>query len=754
VWRDDGGPVVEREDTEHSPDLREMRMRGVVEVAIAMLLASWPAALRSLPQNQPILPILVSVVLALGALAAILSRHERLRLAERLLVGSLLVAITLEYLFFPEGAAPYLYPVVILCAGALTPRREMRAAAALTAVAFVAVSAVHHVDVLDFQRFGTPLALIAVTTLASSLSSHQLHAALDRMEFSYSQARDMLVDLRQHRGRLAQTVKALEEAYVRIEKMNYALMTARNAAEEARQIKAEFAANISHELRTPLSLILGFSDTMANAPETYGDMAWPASLRGDIEQIYQSSRHLESLINDILDLSALEARRMDLRTTDDVDLGALVRTAGNIIAPLYAAKGLYLKYEIEPDLPTVRVDETRIRQAVLNLLSNAGRFTQRGGVTVSVGRGEGELEVAVRDTGVGISPEDAPKVFEEFRQINGAANRPYEGTGLGVPLSKRLIELHGGRMWLESAVGQGSTFYFTVPLDEGAKRGGLSRIETSKDRRDIATTIVRRPSVLVLEPDPLMIHTLRRYFDGFELIAVEDVSRLAEMVERHQPVALMVDTWRENGASGSVDLAGLALDGAPVITFALHGPLGRARALGVCDYLMKPVTRAQLLRAVDREVARGASILVADDDPKLVELVGRVLRSANRGYRVTRAFSGQEALNRIRADRPDLVLLDLLMPGMSGLEVLAAMQADPTTAGVTVIVLSAHDTLEVVPATREAGNEIALMRSESFSAEEMLRLLKQMLGALPQRFPATPEPAPEPPAAPPDERAS
>ena len=309
-------------------------------------------------------------------------------------------------------------------------------------------------------------------------------------------------------------------------------------------------------------------------------------------------------------------------------------------------------------------------------------------------------------------------------------------------------------MWLESAVGQGSTFYFTVPLDEGAKRGGLSRIETSKDRRDIATTIVRRPSVLVLEPDPLMIHTLRRYFDGFELIAVEDVSRLAEMVERHQPVALMVDTWRENGASGSVDLAGLALDGAPVITFALHGPLGRARALGVCDYLMKPVTRAQLLRAVDREVARGASILIADDDPKLVELVGRVLRSANRGYRVTRAFSGQEALNRIRADRPDLVLLDLLMPGMSGLEVLAAMQADPTTAGVTVIVLSAHDTLEVVPATREAGNEIALMRSESFSAEEMLRLLKQMLGALPQRFPATPEPAPEPPAAPPDERAS
>ena len=700
-----------------SADLDDLRRSMAVEVCVAAFAIAWLTALAGIGFGGQPAHLWAALLLFMGALGSWLLRGRRLRLSLFWLIGSSVAAVACEKWLFPASPAQYYFPVTVVVSSLLVSHLGVFAVATVAAASCVAVAGAHGIALTDGPQVGTPVLLIYLTALAAWLSSRQMHAALGWMQSSYAQARSLLDEVRERRMALARTVKALEEAYQRIERMNYALIEARSVAEEARQLKAEFAANVSHELRTPLNIILGFSETMANAPETYAGVTWTPALRGDVEQVYRSSRHLSALIDDILDLSALDAHHLGL-TLEEANISDVIADAVAVVANLFRAKGLELAVRSAPDVPRLRVDVVRIRQVLINLLTNASRFTHRGGVTITTRLVGNEVQVAVADTGVGIAPEDVAKVFADFGQVDGSTSRAHGGTGLGVPLSKRLVELHGGRMWLESQPGAGTTFYFTLPVTRSASPVLLRSAAPAPEAG-------YRRAVVALEPDPLALRTLRRHLSGCDVIEASSEEHLPALIEQHQPVALIVEHDGQNHRR----LAGLPAD-LPVIAVSLPSALRSARSLGIEGVLIKPVTREQLLKALAGLGRPVRDILIVDDDPQLVDLLARMLQSAGEGYRPLKALGGDEALARLRQQPADLVLLDILMADVDGLTVLREMKADPALAKVPILIVSAQ---YPESARTPGGLALELARAQEGSITEALDILQAVVAALPLR---------------------
>jgi signal transduction histidine kinase/CheY-like chemotaxis protein len=701
----------------------------VFSVAVIMGLVGWLTLWASLHYRNAGF-FLVTVLLAAGALGSVKLFSVHRRGAMVWLILTLMGAIVCLKIFFPHSPAQYFLPLAVIVSGLLELNGSVFLVAALAGLTAAGLARLQGVPWLDYSESLAPNVLIVLTAFIVWLSARQLTAALGWMRATYTQAQTLLEQLRDERASLARTLKQLEDAYQRIEKMNYALIEACSAAEEARRLKTEFAANISHELRTPLNIIIGFSETMANAPETYAGVAWSPVLRGDIEQIYQSSRHLLSLIDDILDLSALDMRRLGM-TVEEASIEQVIAEAAALMKDLFHAKRLYLQVQAASGLPPVRIDATRIRQVLINLLTNASRFTTAGGVTITAQMKGRSIQVAVADTGIGIAPQDIAKVFDEFGQVDSSIRRKHEGSGLGVPLSKRLVELHNGRMWLESQPGQGSTFYFTLPVG-GDRQSGLERGEWTP-----ATP--HRKTVLMVEPDQMLLNTVRRHLSQCEVIRVKRTDNLPELIERHRPSALIVD--RPDVENGEPEMA--VPPDLPVITVQLVGQLPEAQSLGIRDFLIKPVTRERLFEAMGELRRPVRNVLVVDEDPALVELVSRMLQAGG-AFRISKAWSGEEALTHLRREPVDLVLLDW-KTGMTGAMVLDEMQATPGLADIPVIVVGSESPAERISAD---SLDLRLLRAEKASLAEVVRYLETLVGALPMRGLSNAEDVPPAPAAP------
>jgi len=310
------------------------------------------------------------------------------------------------------------------------------------------------------------LAMIWLAAALMYISSRSLYMALNWAWESEERALRLLGELRSRQRELNGTVSALTEATRRLQRTRHELATSRAIAEEGRQLKERFAANISHELRTPLNLILGFSEMMHRSPDIYGDIEWPPTLRRDVRQIYRSSRHLLHLINDVLDLSRVDAAQMRIYR-ETTDLCTVLRDGAASMRELIERQGLRLITDIPHELQ-LSIDPTRIRQVLLNLLNNAVRFTQEGSISVSVIEREKDVIVRIADTGTGISVDKVGSIFEEFHQVDMSRSRATGGAGLGLAISRSFVELHGGNIWVESALGEGSTFSFTLPREDVA----------------------------------------------------------------------------------------------------------------------------------------------------------------------------------------------------------------------------------------------------------------------------------------------
>jgi len=550
--------------------------------------------------------------------------------------------------------------------------------------------------------------------------------------YSFNQAQASLEEARRHRAQLARVVKDLDQAYYRLERANAALIAAWKTADEAERFKAEFVAYVSHELRTPLNLITGFSEMMCVAPESYGGVTLPGPYRSDADAIYRNARHLLALVDDVLDLARIDVGKLAL-ARDRVDLAALIGETTDMVKDYVMAKGLELTIQVPQSLPELWLDRLRIRQVLLNLLVNAARFTERGRIVVEAETLDGEVAVRVTDTGMGIAVEDLPEIFREYRSSRPAISGWHSGTGLGLPISKKYVELHRGRIGVESTPGQGTRFWFTLPCGEppvvSAPTPGARSRSQPLGRLGPAERIV-----VVVHDDPRVALLLQRHLDGYRVLGASNMADGRALADDLKAIALLTET------SQAADLTG---GDVPLIVCPLPSLREAAKTLGAQDLLVKPVSREDLLAALGRLNGPLRCVLIADDDPEMVRLLRRIVRNHDRTLRCLEARNGEEALSLLRAEHPDVVLLDLVMPGLSGQEVLRRMAEEPGLAKIPVIIVSArgHESLGSALA-----DPIWISRARGFRLSEIVDCVQAVLNILAvgwgedaAREPASPE---------------
>jgi len=447
---------------------------------------------------------------------------------------------------------------------------------------------------------------------------------------------------------------------------------------EVDQLKSQFLANMSHELRTPLNSIIGFSRVILkgiDGPVT--DMQ-----QQDLTAIYNSGQHLLGLINDILDLARIEAGKMELNF-EEVHLSEMTTSVMSTAKGLVKEKPIQLIQRIPPDMPTVRGDTMRVRQVLLNLISNASKFTDQGSITVesAVQKGpSGKMEalISVIDTGPGISPEDQKKLFQAFSQVDGSATRKSGGSGLGLSICANLVQLHGGRISIHSEVGKGSTFWFTLPL-------------FNQPEADIPEG---KKVVLAIDDDPQVIGLYERYLNsqGYYVVSLTDPSQAKEQVLKIKPYAITLDIMMPNKDGWSV-LSDLKSDPAtrdyPVIICSIMEQADKGFSLGAADYLIKPILEEDLVCALDRLNKDGTihEVLIIDDDPNDLRLIEKILSQHGR-YKPILAEGGRKGWEALNRNTPHAVVLDLFMPEMDGFTILEKMHANSALRDIPVLIVS------------------------------------------------------------------
>jgi signal transduction histidine kinase/CheY-like chemotaxis protein len=516
---------------------------------------------------------------------------------------------------------------------------------------------------------------------------------------SFEQAHKNMEEAREQRVELKEIQQDLIQANRELARLSDRLKAMHQIAEEARRAKEEFVANVSHELRTPLNMIIGFSEVITQSPQVYGD-SLPPALLADITAILRNSQHLSKLVDDVLDLSQIEAGRMAL-SKEATSIREIIDAAALAVQSLFESKGLYLKTDISPDLPPVFCDSTRTRQVVLNLLSNAGRFTERGGVWVRAWREKHHVALSVTDTGPGIAPADQARLFEPFQQLDGSIRRCHGGSGLGLSISKQFVEMHGGKMWVESQIGAGTTIYFSLPLDPSppvvpaspAAQQWISpyRQHEARTRRSKAPALRLVPRFVILEEGETLQRLFRRYLGDVEITSVQDMEVAIRELSHSPAQALVVNVPAFEGRPTLMgQLANLPYD-TPAVTCWVPGEDDAARRLGVVRYLVKPITREALFATLEELGEDVKDVLLVDDQPEVLQLFARMLSASQHSYRVLRATSGQQALSMLRERQPDVMMLDLMMPGMDGFQVLQEKSRDAAIREVPVVIISATD---------------------------------------------------------------
>jgi len=518
---------------------------------------------------------------------------------------------------------------------------------------------------------------------------------------------EMLEQIQQRDGALQRAHNELEqrvrERTNQLAVANKELDLRNREVERATQMKSKFLASMSHELRTPLNAIVGFSDLLAEGtPGQLNDKQ-----KRFVNHIKQGSTHLLQLINDILDLSKIEAGQLELRTEEFLVKDALPEVLSTI-HPLAMAKSIRVEQKMESN-SLVKADRVRFKQILYNLLSNAVKFTPKDGlISIECVDVQGFVRVSVADTGIGIRPEDQKVVFEEFRQVDGSADRTQEGTGLGLAIAKRLVEQQGGQISVESELGKGSRFTFTLLAVEPTSQArpvvepAISSIVTPSSRFT--------PLVLIVDDEAPARELLASYLEPeYRVVMAESGAEAVRKAHQLRPDAITLDVLMP-GSNGFETLAALRKNSEtaniPVIILSIVDQKQVGFALGAADYLIKPVRKPVLLEAIRRHLPSPAdedsSILLVDDDPKALELLEEALRSA--GYETQAVRNGTRALEVLANKVVGAILLDLLMPGMDGFQVIRHVRKEPVFRELPILVMTAKNLSQ---------DEIALLNRET-----------------------------------------
>ncbi|NVB84194.1 MAG: response regulator [Kofleriaceae bacterium] len=571
---------------------------------------------------------------------------------------------------------------------------------------------------------------------AQRAAEEALRVHKEELEATNRRLEENLEELRKSRAVSAQTLasyqqRALQMEIIRqqneaLDQLAQELSRAKKVEEErareieaAARLKSEFLANFSHEIRTPLNGILGYCELLLRDE---GQRLTPHGRR-DLNVVKGNANTLLALINDILDLSKIEAGHVDV-VIERFELAGLVDECIATVREYVRGKPVEIHAQLGDEIAEVESDKLKLRQILLNLLSNAAKFTESGEVIVQANREGDTLVIVVEDTGVGIPADQLPYIFDKFRQVDGSSTRKVGGTGLGLAIVRELSRVLGGEVTATSTVGRGSTFRVVL-------RGALSHDRVVRKPTTTSRIEAAAPGavVLVVDDDPmihqLLVTELER--EGIQVVLAADGVSALRLAREKAPAAIVLDIYLPK-LDGWAVLSELKSDPAlartPVIIISVAEERARGFALGAVDYLVKPFEPQRLAGVITREIGgdRG-EILVVDDDAATCEMVSRQLRAV--GFSVASARTGEEALLRLRVTKPAMVVLDLCMPGMSGFDVLSQLRAEQHD--VRVVVLTGKVLTPAEEQTLRQGMARVVHKNGSSLDEIVAEAKKQLL---------------------------
>jgi len=503
----------------------------------------------------------------------------------------------------------------------------------------------------------------------------------------------------------------------------------RAAAEQANHAKSAFLANMSHELRTPLNAIIGFTRIVRRK----ADGVLPEKQTDNLDKVLSSAEHLLSLINTVLDIAKIEAGRMDVQASN-FNINALADLCANTATPLLKP-GVRLVKDIDPSLAIVHSDQDKIKQIILNLLSNAAKFTHEGKIVLQMLPAESNLVVNVVDSGIGISEDALGRVFEEFQQADTSTTRQYGGTGLGLAISRNLARLLGGDLTATSIAGQGSTFTLTVPMEYGSRPA-----PQEEEGATVAESVPSRASqggskklVLVIDDDPDAVYLLQENLtqDEFEVIGARNGIEGQQKARDLKPQAILLDIMMPDKDGWQV-LHDLKADGVtadiPVILLTIVDKKALGFRLGASAYLLKPLDPVAVLDALEQVTGGSGNghkrVLVVDDDPHVADMLHQLLPESD--FTLESAIDGVAGLEAIEAHRPDVVLLDIMMPRLDGFGVIERLRANRDTRDLPIIVISAKELTDIESA-RLKESVAFVMRKQGFDGVKLIHEINTAL---------------------------
>lgn len=523
--------------------------------------------------------------------------------------------------------------------------------------------------------------------------------------------------------------KQLHEEISERKRVEIELQKAKQEAEQANRTKSTFLANMSHELRTPLNAIIGYSEMLKEEAEDLGQ----DSFISDLSKIRSAGKHLLSLINDVLDLSKIEAGKMDLYL-EDFNVEELVNDVVSTVHPLVEKNANALKVNCGDAIGSVHADLTRMRQVLFNLLSNACKFTEKGTITLDAFRetkDDGEwLSLSVSDTGVGMTPEQSGKLFQAFAQADASTTRKFGGTGLGLAISKKFCQMMGGDITLQSDFGKGTTFTAAIPCNVVIQKESVT-VELQKEAES-APGEAKENIVLVIDDDPIAHDILRKFLSkkGYNLLSAMGGEEGIQMARKNKPRAIILDVMmpEKDGWSVLKDLRNDAnLKDVPVIMSSMLDERNMGYALGATEYLMKPVDREHLLSVLSRykSMKEKSTVLVVEDDPQVREVVCRTLEKS--GWTSIQAENGAVALTCVEKELPDLIILDLMMPVMDGFQFAEEFRKKKEHFSVPILVMTAKDLTEE-DYLRLNGQVVKIFQKGAYKQEDLLQVLTRFAG--------------------------
>jgi signal transduction histidine kinase/CheY-like chemotaxis protein len=523
-------------------------------------------------------------------------------------------------------------------------------------------------------------------------------------------------------AQLQESYRVLEQ---KVEERTRELATANTELAQASRLKSQFLANMSHELRTPLNAIIGYTELLLEEAREGGR-------EGNVEtldRVLRAGRHLLALVNDILDLSKIEAGRMELHV-ETYPIALVIHDVAGTIAPLADQNRNRLVVECPPEIGTIRADAKRLQQALLNLAGNAAKFTADGVITLGARResidGVDWVIMTVADTGIGMTPEQMSVVFQDFVQADASTTRKYGGTGLGLAIARRFCRLMGGDITVESELGRGSTFTLQLPAGVEPARAQKAAGEAIEPTRAAGA----EGTILVVDDDPTVLDLMRRFLEreGFSVVTASGGREGLRLAREIRPAAITLDVMMPD-LDGWTVLATLKGDPElaeiPVVLASIVDDRSRGYALGAVEYMLKPIDRERLLEVLHRVCAHDdRRVLIVDDDDVLRTNIARAL--ANHGWSVTEAADGREALEALEIAHPDVILLDLIMPGTTGFEFLAELRSREEWRATPVVVITAQDLTEEDKRSLDGGVAHILQKNAATPAELLAELRRAL----------------------------